>query len=178
MRSVKRHRRTRVDLETIDSAIVTAVATERPVSLRGVFYRVVSAGAVDKTELGYRLISRQLVKLRASGAVPYFWITDGTRLMRKPASFNNVEQMLEDAALSYRRALWDGQTDEVIILSEKDAITGAVYPVTAKWDVELGITRGYSSVTFTHSIAQTVATNTRAGKRTFDHGLPLGVLHR
>jgi hypothetical protein len=67
--------------------------------------------------------------------------------------------MLDSAAASYRRALWDDQDTEVIVLSEKDAISGVVYPVTSKWDVELGIVRGYSSETFTHSIAETVVQN-------------------
>ncbi len=38
--------------------------------------------------------------------------------------------MLDDAAASYRRALWHGQDVEVMVLSEKDAISGVVYPVT------------------------------------------------
>jgi hypothetical protein len=144
---------------------------EHPVSLRGVYYRVVSAGAVDKTEKGYRLVSRQLIKLRAAGVVPYTWITDGTRLMRKPRSYRDIDQMLANAAASYRRSIWDTQPHEVIVLSEKDAISGTVYPVTAAWDVELGITRGYSSVTFAHSIAETVNDNTIAGKTTFIYQL-------
>lgn len=164
--TAKRVRRTRVELEAVDVAIVAAVAEESPVSLRGVFYRVVSAGAVEKSELGYRLVSRQLVKLRAAGVVPYSAITDGTRLMRRPTSWTDLDEMLSTAAASYRRALWDNQPTEVLILSEKDAITGTVYPVTAAWDVELGITRGYSSATFSHSIAETIIFNTGRGKTT------------
>ena len=36
--------------------------------------------------------------------------------------------MLDAASRSYRRALWDDQDDAVIILSEKDAISGVVAP--------------------------------------------------
>lgn len=168
---VKRVRRTQAALAVIDEAIYDAVIVEKPVSLRGVFYRVVSAGVVDKTELGYKLVSRRLKELRAADVIPYAWITDGTRLMRKPRSFQNLDQMLDDAAASYRRALWYDQDDAVIVLSEKDAITGTIYPVTAEFDVELGITRGYSSVTFTHSIADTVGLNTAAGKTTWIYQL-------
>lgn len=143
----------------LDAAIYAAVSTEHPVTLRGVYYRAVSAGAVDKTEAGYRVVGRQLVKLRRSGVIPYAWITDGTRLMRKPASFSDVDSMLADAAASYRRAMWENQSAAVIVLSEKDAISGAVYPVTAEYDVELGITRGYTSETFVYSVAADVIAN-------------------
>jgi len=168
---VKRSRRTNAELDLIDKAIIDSVATERPVSLRGVFYRVVSAGAIEKTEAGYNVVGRQLIKLRRSGRVPYSYITDGTRIMRKPATWSHLDEMLEDAAASYRRALWHDQDTEVIVLSEKDAISGVVLPITARWDVELGITRGYSSVTFCHSIAQTILANTEMGKTTFVYNL-------
>lgn len=164
---VKRVRRGKAALATIDDAIVAAVAAEQPVTLRGVYYRVVSMGVVDKTDAGYQLVGRQLLKLRRAGRVPYSAITDGTRLVRKPASWSTVEEMLETAALSYRRALWQDQDVELIVLSEKDAISGTIYPVTAKWDVELGIVRGYSSETFVYSIAETVARNSDNYKTTY-----------
>lgn len=160
-RPANRARRTRGQLAAVDDAIYAAVETEHPVTLRGIYYRTVSAGAVDKTEAGYRLVGRQLLKLRRDGTVPYGWITDGTRLIRKPRSWSAVEQMLHNAAASYRRALWDEQSVEVMVLSEKDAISGAIYPITREWDVQLGIVRGYSSETFAHSIAEEIGS---AGK--------------
>jgi len=169
--TVKRSRRTNDQMDVLDAAIITACSTENPVTLRGVFYRVVSAGAVEKSEAGYRVVGRQLVKLRRSGAVPYHWITDGTRLVHRSESWGHLDQMLEDAAASYRRALWHDQDTEVIILSEKDAISGVVLPITAEWDVELGIARGYCSETFVHSIAQTIIFNDSIGKTTFVYQL-------
>ncbi len=159
--TVKRRRRSNAELDAVDEAIFEAVRDEHPVTLRGVFYRVVSVGAVEKSEAGYRLVGRQLLKLRRAGVVPYSWITDGTRLIRKPRSWSDVETMLEDAAASYRRALWHDQDVQVLLLSEKDAISGVVYPITAAWDVELGIVRGYSSETFAYSVAEGVAATTK-----------------
>jgi hypothetical protein len=167
-RTVKRHRRTNTELEIVDTAIYEAVRDEHPVTLRGVFYRVVSIGAVEKSEAGYRLVGRELLKLRRAGVIPYSWITDGTRLTMKPPSWSDVDTMLEDAAASYRRALWHNQDVEVLVLSEKDAISGVVYPITSRWDVELGIVRGYSSETFAYSVAESIAATE---KRTFVYQL-------
>lgn len=163
----RRHRRTRAALVALDDAIVTAVRTEHPVTLRGVYYRAVSAGAVDKTEAGYRAVGRQLVKLRRAGVVPFAWITDGTRLMRKPPSWSGLDALLCEVGASYRQAVWEDQDAAVIVLSEKDAISGAVYPVTAEYDVELGITRGYTSETFVHSIATDAIENDADGRTTY-----------
>jgi hypothetical protein len=163
---VNRQRRTRAELTAVDDAIAEAVETEHPVTLRGVFYRVVSAGAVEKTEHGYRLIGRELLKLRRAGAIRYDWITDGTRWINKPDSYDDLGQMLEDAAASYRRALWHSQPAEVQIYSEKDAISGVVLPVTRRWDVPLGIVRGYSSESFAWSVAQSIIEAAGRGKDT------------
>ncbi len=164
--TVNRQRRTRGELAAVDDAIIEAVRTEHPVTLRGVFYRVVSAGEVEKTEHGYRLIGRELLKLRRAGAIRYDWITDGTRWINKPDSYDDLDQMLEDAAASYRRALWRDQAVEVQIYSEKDAISGVVLPVTRRWDVPLGIVRGYSSESFAWSVAQSIIDAASRGKDT------------
>ncbi len=100
--------------------------------------------------------------------MPYGWITDGTRLTLKARSWSSLEQALDAAAASYRRALWHDQDVEVMVLSEKDAISGAIYPVTNAWDVTLGIVRGYSSETFAHAVAETIEA---AGKPFFVYQL-------
>jgi hypothetical protein len=169
--TVKRQRSTRAALAALDDAIAEAVATEHPVTLRGVFYRVVSMGAVEKTENGYRLVGRQLLKLRRAGTIRYDWITDGTRWVNKPDSYDDLDQMLEDAAASYRRSLWHSQPVEVQIYSEKDAISGVVLPITHRWDVPLGIVRGYSSESFAWSVAQSIIEAAQRGKCTYVYQL-------
>jgi hypothetical protein len=154
--TVNRQRRTRAELAAVDDAIIAAVELEHPITLRGVFYRAVSAGAVDKTEDAYRLIGRQLLKLRRGQVIPYDWVIDGARWINKPDSYDDLDQMLEDAAASYRRALWRDQAADVHIYSEKDAISSVVLPVTRRWDVPLGIVRGYASESFAWQAAEAV----------------------
>jgi hypothetical protein len=168
---VKRLRRTRAELADVDRAIVEAVDLEHPITLRGVFYRAVSAGAVEKTEKSYDLIGRQLLKLRRGGTIPHDWITDGTRWINKPDSYDDLDQMLEDAAASYRRDLWRNQSAEVHIYSEKDAISSVILPITRRWDVPLGIVRGYSSESFAWSVAQSIIDAGGRGKDTYIYQL-------
>ena len=166
-RPVKRRRRTNAELADIDAAIFRAVEEDYPVSVRGVFYRVESAGAVEKTEAGYSCVQRQVLKLRRSGDLPYNRITDGTRLIRKPDSWNALDEMLADASVSYRRALWHKQEAEVLVFTEKDAISGILFPVTSEWDVPLGVLRGYSSETFIYNVAEEIIAANRRGKYVF-----------
>lgn len=169
--TVKRRRRTNAELAKINDAIIEVARAEHPVSLRGVFYRVESMGLVEKTDLGYRLVGRQLLALRRAGTIPYTWITDGTRYLTKPDSWGDLEEMLDDAAASYRRALWRDQLVDVHVFVEKDAISGVVYPVTSKWDVPLGVLRGYASESFAYSVADAVKHALRRNKQVFIYQL-------
>jgi hypothetical protein len=138
----QRYRRTKAELAEIDAAIYEIAEAEEPVTVRGLFYRVMSLGLVPKTEQGYSVVQREVLKMRCRGELPYGWITDGSRLRLKPRTFSNAQAALENTAEMYRRALWTDQDTHVEIWAEKDAIRGVIYPVTAEYDVPLMIARG------------------------------------
>lgn len=154
---VKRSRSTQAQLDELDEAILTVLREEHPATLRGTYYRVVSVGAVAKTEQGYRQVGRQVLKLRRSGALPYSWITDGTRYVIQPRTWTDLNAMLDDAAASYRRMLWSNQPSNVQIFTEKDALVGVVHSVTAEWDIPLGVLRGYASESFAWQVAESLS---------------------
>jgi hypothetical protein len=70
--------------------------------------------------------------------------------MRKPRSFDSIEDALETTARTYRSNLWRDANDYVEIWAEKDALAGVIYPITSRFDVPLMITRGFSSETFAY----------------------------
>jgi hypothetical protein len=68
--------------------------------------------------------------------------------MRKPRSFDRVQQALDDTARLYRKSLWTDAETYVEVWCEKDALAGVIFPVTAKYDVPLMVARGFASETF------------------------------
>lgn len=154
--ALKRQRRTNAELATIDAAIYEIAEQERPVSIRGLFYRVMSRGVVPKSEKGYKVVQRQALKMRRAGTLPYNWITDGSRLRLQPDTWDSASQALEVTAHMYRRALWVDQPVHVEVWSEKDAIRGVVWPVTNQYDVPLMIAKGFPSETFLHETAEEI----------------------
>jgi hypothetical protein len=154
---IKRNRRTKAQLAEIDEAIYDIAEAEQPVTVRGLFYRVMSLGLVPKTENGYDVVQRQALKLRRAGELPYSWITDGSRLRLKPRTWSSAAAALHNTAIMYRRDLWIDQGKHVELWSEKDAIRGVIYPVTAEYAVPLLISRGYSSETFLYETAEEVS---------------------
>lgn len=152
----KRHRSTNAQLAEIRAAIYDIAEAEKPITVRGLFYRVMSLGLVPKTDAGYSVVQRENLKMRRAGELPYGWITDGTRLRLQPETWTSARAALENTARMYRQSLWIDQGIHVEVWCEKDAIRGVVYPVTADFDVPLMISRGYSSETFLYQTAEDI----------------------
>ena len=74
--------------------------------------------------------------------------------MRKPRTYEGIEEALRDTAQFYRKALWRDAAEVVEIWGEKDALAGVIYPVTSLCDVPLMVTRGFSSETFCFEAAE------------------------
>jgi hypothetical protein len=154
---IKRHRSTRAEVEARRAALYEIVLAMYPMTVRQVFYQATVRGLVDKTEAGYAQVQTDLVKMRRAGELPYGWLADNTRWQRKPSSFSSPQQAIENIAAFYRKTLWDGVDAYVEIWLEKDALSGVVYPITAKYDVPLMVARGYASLSFLHSAAEKIS---------------------
>src|SRR5262245_23176606 len=67
------------------AAVATELAlTEKPITLRGLFYRVVSAGWLPSTDKEhYNRLGRVMIALREVGIVPWAWLVDNLRSTEK-----------------------------------------------------------------------------------------------
>jgi hypothetical protein len=153
------------------AALFAIVAEQRPMTVRQVFYQATVRGIVEKEESGYDKVQHDLVQMRRGNSddflsliptpfnLPWEWIVDNTRSRDKPYVCNSPREALEDAANSYRKALWTDADAYVEIWLEKDALAGVLSDITRKYDVSLMVARGYSSVTFLHDAAEDFPTD-------------------
>jgi hypothetical protein len=154
---IRRQRATKAEMQARRSALLKIVAAMKPMTVRQVYYQATVAGLVEKTEAGYDKVQRDLADMRRDGSLPYSWLADNTRWQRKPETFSNISQALNETARFYRKALWSDADAYVEIWLEKDALSGVVYPETDKFDVPLMVARGYASLSFLHSAAEHIA---------------------
>ena len=137
-----RARSTRDEMDTLRRGLLDIVVQSYPMTVRQTFYAASVVGLVDKTEEAYRRVQRALLGLRESGDLDWEWIADGTRWVRKAASYSSPLQMVKDTAALYRKALWRDQPVRVEVWLEKDALAGVIYEVTDEFDVPLMVSRG------------------------------------
>jgi hypothetical protein len=151
---IKRARATKAAVEERRQALFDIVTAMRPMTVRQVFYQATVKNIVEKSEAGYTKVQNDLTLMRRSGDLPYGWLTDSTRVQRKPRTFDGVSAALEHTARFYRKDLWASADCYVEVWLEKDALAGVVYPTTSMFDVPLMVTRGYASLSFLHGAAE------------------------
>lgn len=137
-------------------------------TVRQVFYRMAVKNVVPKQKSrGYNTVQRLLAEMRRSGRIPFNWIVDSSRMVRKPTTFDSAEDALRRTAQTYRRDLWADTDVHVQMWLEKEALAGVLCDTTEKWDVPLWVNRGYSSITYLHNGADEINRAIEAGNTVF-----------
>lgn len=153
---LKRRRATADEMEQRAAFLIAYAAEHGPVTVRGLYYQAEVHGVpgIDKAETSYGKIQQQVLKLRRCGRLYYNDVADARRWMRKPDTYDSVEDALNQTARTYRKSLWRNNDARVEIWCEKDALAGVIYEVTAKYDVPLMVARSFSSETFCFEAVQ------------------------
>ena len=153
----KRFRRTKSAVTSIRDALHDLLEEDHPQTVRQVFYALTVRGLIKKAEIEYQqTVIRLLVKMRERGEIPFEWIADNTRWMRKPSTFVGLDACLNNTAKFYRRDLWAAMPVYVEVWCEKDALAGVLMEETEPYDVPLMVAKGYASISFLHSAATAI----------------------
>jgi hypothetical protein len=174
-------RRSKTDMTAIRAAIRGVIKADPPMTVRQVFYQLVTRGVIEKTEAEYqRTVIRLMTEMRLDGSLPYSWVVDESRGVRITETYDNIEDALEQTAKFYRRSALEQSDDYVEIWCEKDALAGVLWDVTSDFDVPLMVSRGMPSITFLHGSALAIRSAAERDKSTYiyqfgDHD-PSGVL--
>lgn len=155
-------RRTNAETEALDLALDRIVAEIRPATVRQVFYQAEVRGLIPKCQThGYRVVQRRLLVLRETKIIPFGWITDNARTVRRRLRYRNLKEYAKDVARRYYLDYWVDAPVQVEVWVEKDALAGVLFPTVDKFGLELYVTRGYSSVTYLQEAAGAIAKDGR-----------------
>jgi hypothetical protein len=178
---IKRPRRTRGDIDAIKRAILDVIREDPPMTVRQVFYQLVSRGIIEKTEAQYQgTVIRLMTDMRIAGELPFSWVIDESRRRRTTRTFDSITDAPDHTARFYRRSALEAADDYVEIWCEKDALSGVLWEITSDYDVPLMVSRGMPSLTFLHGTAQEIQSADERGKSTYIYQFgdwdPSGVL--
>jgi len=144
----KDHRFNEYNLRMIDlcnEIIEEYVDSGLRLTLRQLYYQLVSRAVIENADREYKKLSSLISKGRLCGLVDWDAIEDRVRQPYKSSEFDDITDLMEVAARSYRLPRWKGQKIYAELWVEKDALAGVLRPIAQKYHITLMVNRGYSS---------------------------------
>lgn len=133
-------------LNQINSILEEYVNDGYVLTLRQLYYQLVSRCIIPNNDKEYAKLSNILKKGRMAGIVDWSSIEDRVRVPKLPYYVNGIGEAIEDTINQYRLNRMEGQERTIELWIEKDALSNVLYRVTQKYHIRLMVNRGYSSI--------------------------------
>jgi len=137
-------------LELINQIIEQYKQQGYRLTLRQLYYQLVSKDIIPNRVNEYAKLSTLLVKGRMAGHVDWDAIEDRLRRPKLPYLVNDIPDAINDTIEQYRLDRMREQDSYIEVWVEKDALSNVLYRVTQKYGIRLMVNRGYSSCTAMH----------------------------
>ena len=137
-------------LDEINAIIVSYQKQGYRLTLRQLYYQLVSRDIIPNNVKEYGKLSNLLKEGRMAGIVDWDAIEDRLRKPDKPSCWDSPDQILDACINQYRCDRMQGQSTYLEVWVEKDALSGVLKRVTEKYGINIIVNRGYSSVTAMH----------------------------
>lgn len=134
-------------LEVINSILEEYADDGYVLTLRQLYYQLVSRDIIPNKQSEYVRLSNILKEGRLAGIVDWDAIEDRVRRPKIPYYVRNQAAAIQDTIDQYRLDRMEGQDHKIEVWVEKDALSSILGRVTSKYHVRLMVNRGYSSVT-------------------------------
>ena len=134
-------------------------------TLRQLYYALISVGAIAKVETAYGKLKRVMRDLREDGSVPWERLVDHTRSVFKARTWEGIEGLLADSARLYRRDLMRQQGVAVQLWAESDSIGSVIAQTADRYTIPTFIGRGYSARGYLWAAARDAVAAHQAGKK-------------
>ncbi len=154
-------------LGTINEIIEEFSMQGYKLTLRQLFYQLVSRDIISNQTKEYAKLGGLLVKGRMAGIVDWEAIEDRIRVPYIPSAWDSPEAIIESAIHSYRRNRQEDQEVYIELWVEKDALSGVLKKITQKYHINLMVNRGYSSCTAMHDSFERLQEAEQDGKNTY-----------
>lgn len=145
---------TRARIQLINNIIEEYTAQGFQLTLRQLYYQLVSRDVIANKQAEYARLSTLLVKARMGGYIDWDAIVDRVRRPYLPYHAENPKAAVADLVAQYRVDRMQGQNVYIEVWCEKDAISEILKRVTSEFGVRLMVNRGYSSCTAMHDAYQ------------------------
>ena len=147
---MSRHRKT-AELIEIAAELLRLL---HPMTVRQVYYRLVSRLVIENTRSAYQTVSKALVAAWREGLIPWAHIEDRLRRPRCAPMWSGLPDFARTAAGWYRRDVWESQPFRIEAWLEKDALSGIFEDEIDGYGIMLNVGRGFDGWDSIHNAAR------------------------
>lgn len=149
-RTIRLSKANKLRLTTINDIIEEYANQGYKMTLRQLYYQLVSRDIIPNKQSEYTKLSGILKEGRMGGEVDWDVIEDRLRKPDLPYIVKDVPEAIQETIDFYRLDRQKGQKNYLEVWVEKDAISNVLKRVTHQYGVNLLVNRGYGSVTAMH----------------------------
>jgi hypothetical protein len=140
--------------QTLLKVALEVLQETHPMTVRQVYYQLVSRQVIKNNRSQYQAVSNLLVQARKNGTVPWEWIEDRLRRPRSVSMWEGLQDFMKTVRNAYRRDVWETQPDYLECWLEKDALSGIFEDTLESYGVTLNVGRGYDGWDSIHNAAE------------------------
>lgn len=158
-------RKTRARIELANNILNDLAAQGYQISLRQLYYQLVSRGEIPNNQKEYKKLGDTLNKARLAGLVDWSSMEDRGRYLRGTnGGYGSPAEYISGLENGYFKDWWQGQDNYVEVWVEKDALVGVVERPCDRHRVRYFSCRGYSSATEQYAAGKRFARQERWGR--------------
>ena len=146
-------------LVQIGSVVEQFRAMRIKITLRQLYYQLVSKNIIRNQQREYKRLGELLSKARLAGLVDWNVIEDRARRPQRSSEWDSIQDIVESAIASFRLPRWKDQPVYVELWCEKDALSSVLQPICDELHVTLMVNRGYSSSSAMYEAAKRITAN-------------------
>ena len=154
-------------IELVNSIIDEYAAQGFKLTLRQVFYQLVSKAYIPNSQKEYANLGSLINDARLAGLIDWTAIEDRTRFLRSQAHWDRPSDIIEACADQFKIDRWANQSCYCNVWIEKDALVGVLEKVCNELDVPYFSCRGYVSQSEMWEASERYRKNIREGKQCY-----------
>jgi hypothetical protein len=143
-------------IEVINDVLDEYDAAGYTLTVRQLYYQLVSKNLIENSQKSYKNIVSLLTKGRNAGLIDWDLIEDRGRSLQSNSHWETPAEILRTAARSFALDKWKNQDKRLFVMCEKDALSGILGAACTRQDIPFVANKGYSSVSFMRSFGDRI----------------------
>lgn len=141
-------------IEKLNGILESYEAQGYKLSLRQLYYQLVSKALIENSERSYKRIGDLVSNARLAGLLDWDMIEDRGRETIAPPMWSDPAEIVDAAAKQFAIDRWADQPNHVEVMVEKAALEGVLIPVCRELGIRFTANKGYGSQSLLYEIGQ------------------------